>query len=258
MFEKFLKICRKKTYKKGFTLAEVMITFTVIAILAAILIPTLLNSIPDRREIKAKKAYHTLAKALEYLTNDGVYKDTGSLNALYYIDTTVTNYATARNRYFCNNLAEVLNTKTSDCTYNVLNTKITSTSGCTFSSSDNSGMSKKGLCLQLSGSNPNYSTLQANFDTQCDNAFSTYASSDYVNLVTTDGIYWLIQLTDFSNSTSITVNSINIPAFYNLICIDTAKKNDEDSVYGIGVRWDGKILPGAKLESLLEDRDDDN
>lgn len=58
--------------KKGFTLSEVMITLGVLGVLAAILVPVITNSAPDRKKVMFKKAYSTLEKTVSELINDDV------------------------------------------------------------------------------------------------------------------------------------------------------------------------------------------
>lgn len=55
---------------KGFTLAEVLISLTVIGILAAILTPVLQNAIPDQNISLFRKAYNTVVTAVSDLIND--------------------------------------------------------------------------------------------------------------------------------------------------------------------------------------------
>ena len=45
---------------KGFTLAELMIVLAVLAVIAAVLMPTVFNSMPDENRPKFKKGYYTL------------------------------------------------------------------------------------------------------------------------------------------------------------------------------------------------------
>ena len=57
--------------RRGFTLAEVLITIGIIGVIAAITIPTLLNKSNDRvYEVGYKKAYSTLTNVFESLLND--------------------------------------------------------------------------------------------------------------------------------------------------------------------------------------------
>ena len=45
----------KALQKKGFTLAELMIVLAVLAVIAAVLMPTVFNSMPDENKLKFKK-----------------------------------------------------------------------------------------------------------------------------------------------------------------------------------------------------------
>ena len=54
------RIKEKLILKKGFTLAEVMITLTVIGIITAVIIPVAIHSKPDENIMKFKKAHNTL------------------------------------------------------------------------------------------------------------------------------------------------------------------------------------------------------
>lgn len=228
-----------KYIKKGaFTLAEIMIVFTVIGVLTAILVPALFTSSPDQEKLRAKKAFNTLTRAVESLTNSGPYDTNGGMLT----STTFATTADDRESFFCNNLAEILNVKKVDCTEDDINESITG------GSSDN-------LHLKV-GSTANvadYETLQNSFDTMCKAAY--YGNDDSpkgeFNIVTSDGILWGIQRTDFSDTTTITLNSVTSPAFYNLICIDVDNHNDAEHIYGAGVRKDGKILVGTKLQEIV-------
>lgn len=55
---------------KGFTLAEVLITLTVIGVLAAILTPVLQKAVPDPNKALFRKAYNTVVTAVSDLIND--------------------------------------------------------------------------------------------------------------------------------------------------------------------------------------------
>lgn len=58
------------TIKKGFTLAEVMVTLGILGVLAAIIIPAVMNVSPDTNRVMLKKAYSTLEKSVSNLIND--------------------------------------------------------------------------------------------------------------------------------------------------------------------------------------------
>lgn len=236
----------KNNKKSAFTLAEIMIVFTVIGVLTAILVPALFTASPDQEKLRAKKAFNTLTRAVESLTNSGPYDTNGGI-------LTSTSYATDaddRNAFFCNNLAEILNVKSVDCSHDDVNGAITSTTGCATFVDDTTTRNR--LCLEKTDDVADYEKLQNSFDSACEAAFyQDDAPKGDFNIVTSDGIMWGIQRTDFNNPQTITVNSVTSPAFYNLICIDVDNHNDAQFIYGAGVRKDGKILVGTKLQEIV-------
>lgn len=108
--------------KKGFTLAEVMITLGILGVLAAIIIPAVANVSPDVSRVMFKKAYSTLEKTVSNMINDdtsypsemtGTTTDTGRSVAqgLYY-DTDVSGISK-----FCSLFSQSVNTVGNvDCT----------------------------------------------------------------------------------------------------------------------------------------------
>lgn len=230
--------------KEAFTLAEVMVVFVVIGVMTAILIPGLFAAAPEQELLKAKKAYNTLSRAVEHMTNSGPYDtNEGILDSTSFVSDT-----NARNRFFCNNLSEILNVKKVDCTLDKVSPASSTSCGST---------SSKALCMTVKDSKLDYQTLQASIDATCDSWYkdSSVTSSAGHNFVTADNVLWGVQLTDFTNTTTVSVDGITSPAFYGIVCFDTAKHTKSDRVYGMGVRRDGKVLPGTRLQTLIEDED---
>lgn len=58
--------------KKGFTLAEVMLTVAVVGILAAVLTPAIVNVSPSSSKVMLKKSYAGLERAIDELSNDNL------------------------------------------------------------------------------------------------------------------------------------------------------------------------------------------
>lgn len=71
--------------RKGFTLAEVLITLGIIGVVAAMTIPTLMNNIQDSEfHTAAKKAFSTISNATERIVyeNSGTIWDNSSANSV--------------------------------------------------------------------------------------------------------------------------------------------------------------------------------
>lgn len=227
------------TDKKGaFTLAEIMIVFTVIGILTAILIPTLFASAPEQEKLRAKKAFNTLTRAVETLTNSGPYDtNDGLLDATPFVTNTETDLR--QEAFFCNNLVEVLNVKKADCS----NGKVPDTA----------------IKLETDNSTPKkakYADLQTNIDDVCSKASTGYYDNvgvDTFDFITADNIMWGVQHLSFSDASTITVNGVTMPSAYTVVCFDVARHTSSDHMYGAGIRRDGKIVVGAKLQALIDE-----
>lgn len=58
--------------KKGFTLAETLITLALVGIIAAFVIPAITKTTPNQNKVLFKKAYSSLERAISDLSNDEV------------------------------------------------------------------------------------------------------------------------------------------------------------------------------------------
>lgn len=279
---------------RGFTLAELMIVFTVIGIIAALLAPVLFSISPNTPELKAKKAYNTFVRAVESLTNGEPYESNGGvLDARPFIPGDNTDQVgDQRFNFFCNNIASLLNTNTSNC-----NSRRDATPG-RMNAVDGSGRDlamnpdsaggddaghfcanltecenqgrycEDNRCPQTLWFDPNnnryvYENLQSSIDWVCMNymgAMSNHPNTRY-NIVTSDGVGWVVQKYDFSNPVSHTYAGVTTSTFYAVVCVNTSNdilantgRNafDLTNVYGIGVNRDGKVLPGRKLQVLID------
>lgn len=56
--------------KNGFTLAEILITLAIIGVISALVLPSLINSTPNREQIMLKKAYYLASRNINELIND--------------------------------------------------------------------------------------------------------------------------------------------------------------------------------------------
>ena len=100
--------------KKGFTLAEVLITLTVIGIITAVIIPVAVHSKPDENIMKFKKAHNTLFQVISTLTSSDKYYLDGNLGVK--ADGTILD-GTHENdyMYFCKSLTQILSIKSENC-----------------------------------------------------------------------------------------------------------------------------------------------
>lgn len=252
----------KKYTKKAFTLAEIMIVFTVIGILTAVLIPTLFVAAPDQEKLRVKKAYNTLTRSIEALTNSGVYSEiSGTLESTSFVKGDTDDDKKARARFFCNQLTEALNVNHSNCQLDKLDAKITKTCTNDFSQDTSGGLgARNSMCLKTttSGSDTvlDYEKLQGEFDTACESyqdAIGTTKPREYYNFTTSDNILWSVQLTNFAHNETVSIDGITIPVFYNLMCFNVDNAKSATQTYGIGIRKDGKVLVGSKLQEILDE-----
>jgi len=100
--------------KKGFTLAEIMISLTVIGIIAGITIPIANNSRPDENVMKFKKAHATLSNVIHELVTSDKYFCKGDLGIKNNCSTQLF-FGGETSEYFCQSFADLLSTKTINC-----------------------------------------------------------------------------------------------------------------------------------------------
>ena len=110
---------------KGFTLSEVMVTITILGVLAAILIPAVVNVSPDSSKILLKKANVTLERAVSDLISNDLYypadqtdDDSNGVKVSrgFNYTNTVGMGLPSSNDKFCYLLSQELNTVSANCT----------------------------------------------------------------------------------------------------------------------------------------------
>ena len=72
----------KKSNKKGFTLVELIVVIAIMAILAAVLVPTVTNKIKDANESSAKSSVSALAESIRA---DIITANTNTKYTWYYL-----------------------------------------------------------------------------------------------------------------------------------------------------------------------------
>lgn len=94
--------------KKAFTLAETLISLVVIGVIAAILIPMLTSSGPQKERVMYKKAFYSMQEALATALNDiGYSPDVPNVGI---DDTNGTYWAGVDATKFCNSVAGAMHT----------------------------------------------------------------------------------------------------------------------------------------------------
>jgi len=93
---------------KAFTLAEIMIVLSVIAVLTAILLPAARNAMPNENVMKFKKAHSVLNTAVRELVNSDKY----FLDGDFGLKPDATGATPA---YLCNAFGDILTTKNNTC-----------------------------------------------------------------------------------------------------------------------------------------------
>ena len=83
----------------AFTLAEVIITLTIVAVIAALVIPLLINVKPDTNNILFRKAFYTFSEAIYAIVND---------TSLYDDDTPAFTSEALNSNTICQNLTNML------------------------------------------------------------------------------------------------------------------------------------------------------
>ena len=268
---------KKYAFKKGFTLAEVMIVLTVIGVLTAILLPVARQSMPDENLMKFKKAHNTLGAVIrELVTSDKYYRD-GDLGIKPSGDL-VDGTHEGDFSYFCETIAEVVNHKDKDCS---IDDKYTGASAAT------QGPYQEAQCADVVAY---WADRKARLDVNC----KAYPNKKFQSIVLQDGvvIYELNGITPFGitngaefskeadcianygesvcNSTQRYFSGSQTPPthydcngfdrIYKRICVDidgvpenaTADDCVNECPFGYGIRADGKILTGARADEWLE------
>ena len=256
--------------KKAFTLAEIMIVLSVIAVLTAILLPAAQNAMPNENVLKFKKAHSTLHTAIrELVTSDKYYLD-GDLGVMPN-GTLLLNDTSPNRKYFCQTIADVLNVKHVDCPDD--NTVATM---CLFDTTE----TNNAALFLLDGSVVTNEVLQKKKERLDSGCKTRSASLSKAQHIVTDDNVWYLELapgTTFGYSVNIGNNKIarffsspsqNPPTYYDsngfdvmykVLCMDidgvpdNATSTDcvNECPFGYGIRADGKILNGARADEWL-------
>lgn len=235
----------KRFSKAGFTLAELLVVLAVLAVIGAILLPTVFHSMPDENKLRFKKGYYTLKRTIDAMVNSDAYSSTdGNFGVILGAAGDKPPYAAELGaadtgaKYFCIQFSEMLNSTNTQCDTFLNNTGLVTN---TFSASDITGDSSSGNTL----------------DGKCAGFMANDASKQYVNVATQDGIYWSVPLDNFSgiegsNQAKYLTGYGKVPVYYGVICMDVDGVGGE-SAFGFGIRRDGKVIAGKKAKEWLQE-----
>lgn len=244
----FNKTTDRNSVKRGFTLAELMIVLAVLAVIAAVLMPTVFNSMPDENRLKFKKGYYTLKRTIDAMVNSEAYMETAGLFGKKEAldpneDPPYAGKLSAGDdgsTYFCVQFSEMLNSTEAQCSnfLPALQTGVVATNfeATTFEGGDNNVLDKKCEGFMPEGCK----------DAACG-----------VNIKTQDGVYWALPKETFSGTSSSNqrknVSNYNtIPAYYAVVCMDVDGPGGQ-APFGFGIRRDGKVVAGQNAKTWLQE-----
>lgn len=244
----------KKNYlhnKNAFTLAEVMITMTIVGVLSAILVPIAFHSSPNENVVKFKKGNDTLFKVISELVSNEKYYTNGDLGVKANGDNV------SETDYFCHSFSDILTTKQVLCS---------SATPATPSDSNTDVIKESNF--------DDYETFQEEFDKQCkekessiDNKIQTIDKIYYYELNPQDPFGAIAdpkigfnnsfnnQYYEVWNHKSASDNNNFKSGFYftyKPFCMDIDEINNGEDPFGYGIRVDGKIVLGKKATEWNE------
>ncbi len=205
--------------KSAFTLAELMIVFTVIGVLAAILVPAGVDSMPNEDIMKFKKAHNSLSVVIRELVGSDTYYKDGDLAVLK-------NGASVTGTSFCSTFADAITVKSQSCasTTNAVGTPYVD-------------------------ANTALATNMNTVDTKCATP-TTLANLNYV--ITPDDIIWFDPGAGSNFTGYGTKDGNGFYRYYKVFCFDVDGINKGEAPFGYGIRRDGKILVGTRATTWLQ------
>lgn len=241
--------------KIAFTLAEVLITLTVIGVITAVIVPVAIHSKPDENVLKFKKGHNTLYQTISTLINSDRYYLNGDLgisatgellNSENY--TTITNEQRDRIiKYYCNSFADVVTTKKKNCT-----TESTYTGSHIQQGYNNYAVPRN----EIADSYCKFSAATVGEEIVTPDGIVYYESRPYVTFgykTNNSGRYF--GGSGFNNENGFDGN-------YKVVCMDidgipNGGSNNCDDIkdicpFGYGVRADGKIEAGKRALEWLD------
>jgi len=234
---------------KAFTLAEIMIVLSVIAVLTAILLPAARNAMPNEEVLKFKKTHNALTSAIREMVNSDKYFLDGDL-------TKKPDGSPANTCYQAHALADILNAQVLDCKDDITPT---------------------GLCIEVNDEMDDIKSA----DTNCDSGYSI--SRTVMNVETEFFSFSTIKLQNgaivsyfppngscidsqgfnasygvahiLQKETSYDIDNDGELTFYDaVLMLESCTNNTEEKIetFTYLVRSDGKIITSSKVDEWLE------
>jgi prepilin-type N-terminal cleavage/methylation domain-containing protein len=244
--------------KRGFTLAEVMITLTVIGIITAVIVPVAISNKPDENIMKFKKGHNTLYQVVSTLVNSDKYYCNGDLFLRADCNTVINGDHEGDNTYLCKMFADVLSVKSVNCNESEFWDGVHTVLAEDWEQTG-----------ELTGK-----TLKEYADEYCKNV----ASSAGAEIIASDGTIYFrgtnkkahsdtyfyltwdhngVQPTNYCN-TKTKINGNSQPCTpsgfyytYRPFCMDVDGIGKGEDPFGYGIRVDGKIMTGKRADEWL-------
>ena len=245
--------------KKGFTLAEVLITLMVIGVITAVIIPVAIHSKPDENIMKFKKAHNTLYQVISTLVNSDEYYLDGSLGIKPNGDHVDTNRDTNDAMYFCRTFADNLTYKKLDChPYNNTNDTGAYSGECV---TDYSSLDEMKTTIDISCKRAQTSAkIKAEivlpdgiemYQGSSKSSFGIYTKNSGIVSHGTgyEGYLFLHKSGTYKGWIDKTL--INDYRCLKLFCIDIDGFDEPETPFAYLIRADGKIITGAKADEWL-------
>jgi len=252
--------------KKGFTLAEIMIVLSVIAVLTAILLPAARNAMPNENVLKFKKGHNTLLTTISELVNSDKYYLNGDLGTKINGDI-LHNNKEEYHSYFMSTFADVLSLK-------FYSPKVGKLNGpswfCllpkTYTSSATSDIINYYTINKMEIPIERFNTVKQGLNTSCNKS----PSSEAKQVITQDGIWYWDPYPDFTFGFTekndgtgrmlmhITDKNGSYPA-YKIFCMDidgvpdNATTDDciNECPFAYGINVEGKIFTSSRADEWL-------
>jgi len=248
--------------KKAFTLAEIMIVLSVIAVLTAILLPAARNATPNEDVMKFKKAHNTFQNAILELVSSDKYFLGGDLG-MRADGVQLTNNKNEYITYFCNSFADVISTKNINC--KIENSEVYDMGIIDCYEERDTVAKFVANCNGKPFPTPEKLISQKKLlDQVCRNN----AHNEKASLITdVDGINY-IEINSYSTfgklssefnkrkyaspyETPLLYDNNGFDVVYKYFCIDIDELNEGEEPFGYGMRADGKIMNGFRADEWL-------